>query len=408
MQNDSVVVVGAGQAGLQVCDHARKQGYDGKLVLIGEEPSLPYQRPPLSKKYLTGTIDEPRLSLRPRDFYEKNGITLQLNEYIEVIDHKNKKVIFSHGKTIGYRKLVLTTGTRVRRLNCKGADLPGVFYIRTVADAQALRQRLSDAKRVAVIGGGFIGLEVAAIARELQKSVMLFEMTDRLMGRAVSSLLSDFYAGLHRENDVELLLGCSVKGMRLEKNELVLETEKGNEHRTDVVVVGIGVLPNVELAENAGLECRDGIVVDGHGRTSQPDIFAAGDCTMHFNGFLDREIRLESVQNAVDQSKTVAENLFKEGARYNAVPWFWSDQYDAKLQMAGLGMSYDEAVVRGEMGEGRFSLFYFEKGNLLGADSVNRPADHMACRKMLGNRINIKPSEVADLSFDLKKRSRGD
>lgn len=408
MQNDSVVVVGAGQAGLQVCDHARKQGYDGKLILIGEEPSLPYQRPPLSKKYLTGTIDEPRLSFRPLDFYAKNGITLQLNECIEAIDHKDKKVIFSHGRTLGYRKLVLTTGSRVRRLDCKGAALPGVFYIRTVADAQALRKRLSEAKRVSVIGGGFIGLEVAAIARELKKSVMLFEMTDRLMGRAVSPLLSDFYAGLHRENDVELLLECSIKGMRLEKNELVLETEKGNEHRTDVVVVGIGVLPNVELAENAGLECRDGIVVDGYGRTSQPDIFAAGDCTMHFNGFLDREIRLESVQNAVDQSKTVAENLFKEGARYNAVPWFWSDQYDAKLQMAGLGMSYDEAVVRGEMGDGRFSLFYFEKGNLLGADSVNRPADHMACRKMLGNRINIKPNEVADLSFDLKKRSRGD
>jgi len=406
VQKNPLVVVGAGQAGLQVCDSVRKGGYDGHLVLIGEESSLPYQRPPLSKKYLTGTVDEQRLTFRPVSFYEKNQIELRLNERIEALDCIKHNVIFAGGKTLNYEKLVLTTGSRVRPLRCDGADLPGVFYIRTLTDARALCQRLAKVDRVAVIGGGFIGLEAAAMARELQKTVVLFETTEHLMGRAVSAFLSDFYAELHREHGVELHLGCSVNRIRRQKNELVLETETGTEHRADILVVGIGVIPNVELAENAELECRDGILVDEYGRTSDPDIFSAGDCTMHYNGFLGREVRLESVQNAVDQAKIVAGNLFQKGASYTAVPWFWSDQYDAKLQIAGLGMSHDEFVVRGEVKEEGFSLFYFRKGILLGADSINRPADHMACRKILENRIDIRPSEAGDLNFDLRKRSK--
>ena len=294
----------------------------------------------------------------------------------------------------------------MRRLSCPGADLDGVLYVRTLEDGKSLHDRLIQSKRIAVVGGGFIGLEVAAIARELGKSVILIETMDRLMVRALPPLLSEFYAALHRERGVDLVLGQGVREIRRENNLLLLETNDGVAYQADTVVVGIGVVPNVELAEQSGLECRNGIVVDARGATNDPDVVAAGDCTMHANGFLGREIRLESVQNAVDQAKIAAANLCGQAKTYDRVPWFWSDQYDVKLQMAGIGTPHDEHAVRGEIGPQGFSIFYFRDGALIAADSVNRPADHMACRKLLMKGIAIEPDQVRDLNFDLKQATQ--
>ena len=401
-----VVVIGAGQAGMQICDSVRKAGYAGSLILIGEEASLPYQRPPLSKKFLTGTVDPERLLFRPADFYAKIDVELRLGERVSAIDRQQRTLTLAGDETLSYAKLALATGSRVRRLSCPGADLDGVLYVRTLEDGKSLHDRLIQSKRIAVVGGGFIGLEVAAIARELGKSVILIETMDRLMVRALPPLLSEFYAALHRERGVDLVLGQGVREIRRENNLLLLETNDGVAYQADTVVVGIGVVPNVELAEQSGLECRNGIVVDARGATNDPDVVAAGDCTMHANGFLGREIRLESVQNAVDQAKIAAANLCGQAKTYDRVPWFWSDQYDVKLQMAGIGTPHDEHAVRGEIGPQGFSIFYFRDGALIAADSVNRPADHMACRKLLMKGIAIEPDQVRDLNFDLKQATQ--
>lgn len=402
-----IVVIGAGQAGLQICDSLRKGGYDGTLILIGEESSLPYQRPPLSKKFLTGTVDAERLLFRPPDYYTKNDIELRLGQRVETIDRQRRTLTLATGESLSYAKLAFATGSRVRLLPCPGADLEGMYYVRTLDDGKALCERLTQSKRVVVVGGGFIGLEVAASARELDKSVVLIEAMDRVMARAVPPVLSEYYAQLHRERGVEVYLGHGVREIRRDGSTLSLETDAGEVHDADTIVVGIGVVPNDELAEQSGLACHNGIVVDVHGVTNDPDIVAAGDCTMHFNGFLAREIRLESVQNAVDQAKSTAAGLCGQDKPYQAVPWFWSDQYDVKLQMAGVGQPHDEYTVRGEIGPDGFSIFYFRDGALIGADSVNRPADHMVCRKLLTKRIAITPQQIGDLEFDLKLAAQG-
>lgn len=400
------VVVGAGQAGLQVCDSLRRAGYAGPLVLVGDEPELPYQRPPLSKKYLTGDVEDARLLFRPANFFEKNAIETRLGVRVTVLDRERRALSLEDGTALPYARLALTTGTRVRPLPVPGAELDGVVYVRSLADGRTLRERLARAERLVVVGGGFIGLEVAAIGRTLGKRVVVVEALERLMARAVSPRVSDYYAALHREHGVDVRLGTGVAAVHAAGAALEVETSDGQHLSADLVVAGIGVVPNVELAQAAGLECRNGIVVDVHARTSDPDIVAAGDCTMHFNGFLEREFRLESVQNAVDQAKVAALTLCGQDASYRQVPWFWSDQYDQKLQMAGIGMPHDEAVVRGEIGRDGFSVFYFRDGTLVGADSVNRPAEHMACRKLLDAGVRLTPAQAGDAGFDLMLAAR--
>lgn len=401
------VVVGAGQAGLQLCDSLRRAGYDGPLVLVGDEPELPYQRPPLSKKYLSGEVEDARLLFRPATFFEKQHVETRLGVRVTGIDREAHRLTLDDGSTLAYAKLALTTGTRVRPLPVPGAELDGVVYVRTLADGRDLRARLGQAARIVVVGGGFIGLEVAAMARGLEKEVVVVEALERLMARAVSPLVSEYYATMHRGHGVDVRLGEGVAAVHAANGGLEVETGTGERLAADVVVAGIGVVPNVELAEAAGLDCRNGIVVDVHARTNDPDIVAAGDCTMHENGFLGRELRLESVQNAVDQAKVAALTMTGQDATYRQVPWFWSDQYDQKLQMAGIGMPHDEAVVRGAIGPDGFSVFYFRDGALAGADSVNRPAEHMACRRLLDAGVAITPAQAADTGFDLMQAARG-
>lgn len=401
-----IVVIGAGQAGLQVCDSLRKGGYDGRLILLGDEQVAPYQRPPLSKKFLTGAVQPERLAFRPSSYYEKIAAELRLGARVTRIDRAAHAVILADGEIIHYSRLALTTGSRVRALACPGGDLDEVHYVRTLADGERLAARLARATRVVVVGGGFIGLEVAAIARELGLEVTVIEALQRLMARAVSPLVADFYADLHRRHGVAVELGRSVRAIRPAAGGVEVELDDASRHAADCVVVGIGVIPNSELAEASGLACNNGIVVDGGARTSDPEIVAAGDCTFHYNGFLAREIRLESVQNAVDQAKVAAASLCGESATYYQVPWFWSDQYDVKLQMAGVGMPYDACALRGEVGPDGFSVFYFRAGALVGADSINRPAEHMACRKLLMQGTMLSPAAAADRDFDLLALAR--
>ena len=404
--NAPIVVVGAGQAGQQICESLRRGGYEGGLILIGDESALPYQRPPLSKKFLTGTLEAERLSLRPASYYEKHKVELRLSTRVESIDRPARTLRLAGGETLPYAGLALTTGTRVRPLEVPGAEQAEIHYIRTLADGERLAARLPQVQRIAVIGGGFIGLEVAAMARELGKEVVLIEALDRLMARAVAPQVSAFYAQLHRDHGVQLLLSTGVTAIRSNGEAHTVATTTGAEYAVDLLVVGIGVLPNSEVAEQAGLECRNGIVVDDCARTRDPLIVAAGDCTWHMNGFLQRELRLESVQNAVDQAKSAAASLLGQPSVYCQVPWFWSDQYDVKLQIAGIGMPHDAAVLRGDPAAKAFSVFYFRAGVLVGVDSLNRPVEHMAARKLLAQGTALRPAQAADATFDLMALAR--
>ena len=402
------VVVGAGQAGMQVCDTLRKSGYEGDLILFGDESGLPYQRPPLSKAYLGGELDASRLLFRPADYFAKHNIDIRTAQAVVAIDRSTSTITLDNGDSLAYDKLALTTGTRVRQLNCPGSDLDDIYYVRSLDDSNQLAARLESAASVTIIGGGFIGLEVASQARKLGKQVTVIEAQSRLMERAVSETVSAFYLQLHQRNEVDVRLGTGVKAIeRDDGGSLCIRLSDGGEVISDLVVAGIGVVTNSEIAEAAGLECDNGIVVDEFACTSDPAIVSAGDCTMHFNGFLQQRIRLESVQNAVDQAKTAAQSMLGQRTPYVQVPWFWSDQYDVKLQMAGITSDHDEHVVRGDTAAGTFSIFYFRDGKLLGADSVNSPADHMACRRLLSGGKELDPRSAADTTINLMQLAKG-
>jgi 3-phenylpropionate/trans-cinnamate dioxygenase ferredoxin reductase subunit len=398
-----VVIVGGGQAGFQVAASLRAGGCAEPIRICCAEDHPPYQRPPLSKAFLLGKMERERLLFRQPAFYAAQAIELALGDAVAAVDREARTVTTAAGRGLPYDALVLATGTRVRPLPVPGGELEGVVYLRTLEESDALARRVAEAERVAVVGGGFIGLEVAAAARTLGRPVTVLEAAERLMGRVVAPVISEFYAGLHRDRGVELVLNARIDRIEGEQGraEAVVMAD-GTRHAADLVVVGIGVLPNVELALAAGLACENGIVVDRHGRTSDLAIYAAGECTSHPNRFAGGMARLESVQNAVDQAKAVAATILGRDEPYDEVPWFWSDQYDVKLQMVGISFGHDERVLRGDPEDGRFSVFYFKGGRLLAIDSVNRPSDHMAGRKLLAAGTSLTPVQAADEAFDLK------
>lgn len=374
-----VVIVGAGQAGFQAAASLRTEGFAESIALIGDEPHLPYQRPPLSKEFLLGKWTIEKADLRPAAFYEQQRIDLLTGERVASIDRERHRVLLASGASIEYSKLILATGARVRTLPIEGA-----MYLRGRDDAVALRERFANVESVAIIGGGFIGLEVAAAANARGKKVTVLETQPRLMARAVAPLISDFYRDLHTRHGVEMLFGNAAIP------------------KADLIVAGIGVIPNDELAREAGLVCDNGICVDDHLRTTDPDIYAIGDCAQYHNPYAGDRIRLESVQNAVDQAKCVASNIVGKDQIYHAVPWFWTHQYDVMLQMAGLSARADRTVPRGDTASGRFSVFYFKGDALLAVDSINRPGDHMLARKLLAANTRVTPDQAADELFDLK------
>ncbi|WP_329040567.1 FAD-dependent oxidoreductase [Streptomyces sp. NBC_00178] len=409
MASHAVVVVGAGQAGFDTACALRSRGFRGRITLVGDEPPGPSYRPPLSKGYLAGTVAAEEIALRPPSFYTEQDIELLPGDRVASLDRERRTVLLESGLRLPYDNLVLATGSRPRSLPVPGASLTGVLSLRGLADAEDLRLRLSGPpRRLVVVGAGFIGLEVAATARGLGHDVTVVEAQPRALARALTPTVSDRIVAEHRERGVRVLLGREVTALfgDAEGRVQVMELDGGERIAADLVVVGVGVLPNVELALAADLLVGDGVVVDAQLRTSDPYVFALGDCARFPSPHAGRHVRIESVQNASDQAKCVAAAVCGEPYAYTAVPWFWSEQYALRLQIAGLTAPHDETVTVGDPAEGRFSVFCFRGGRLTGVESVNRPADHGIARRLLTAGTDLSPGTVREPGFDLKRLPR--
>jgi len=397
-----LLVIGASYAGLAIAAAAREAGFAGRIALAGDEAELPYQRPPLSKGFLLGKAGA-HLPLKAASFFAEAGIAFLPRRHAVTLDREARQVRFADGSVLGYGQLALATGARAAVLRCEGANLDGVVSLRSLDDAQALSTRLSAAQAIVIIGGGFIGLEVASAAVTLGKQVTVVEAGPRLIGHAVAPEISAYMQGVHERHGVAIRLDTRVE--RIEggggKVAAVLCAD-GSRLPCDLVLAAVGAVPNVELAAAAGLALDDGIAVDAFGRTSDPLIFAAGDCTSHPNVHAGRRLRLSSVQNANDQGRATGCAIAGRAEPYAAVPWFWSDQYDVKLQMVGLGVPGGQAVLRGSPAEGRFSLFRYDGPRLVAIESINRPADHMMGRRLIAAGVSPTPEQAADPAFDLR------
>ena len=402
-----VVVAGAGHAAGQLAQSLRMDGFEGKITLIGDEPYAPYQRPPLSKGLIAGTETVDDLYLRQAGGYDDISVDLVLGKRVEKIDRVAKSVVLSDGKTLSYDTLVLATGTRVRELPVPDAKLSGVHYLRTLDDALALQQAMAAGKNLTVIGGGFIGLEIAASAAKAGLNVTVLEAADRLMGRAVSNEISAFYKAHHEAQGVSVKTGVGISALNGEAAVEAVELADGSTLASDLVVIGIGVLPNSELASEAGLETDNGIVVDELCRTTDHEIVAIGDCTNHPNAFAGTRMRLESVQNAVDQARTASQVICGTPKPYSALPWFWSDQFDLRLQIAGLITGSTNAVVRQGEETDSFSVFHYGSEGIIACEAVSAPKDFMAAKMMIAKKINPDPAQLADPSIPIRDLMRG-
>ncbi len=401
--SEPYVIVGAGHAAGQAATSLRMEGYEGPILLIGEEPYHPYQRPPLSKAYLAGELELERLYVKPPDFYASNNIETRLKTRCLALDRGACQLTLSDSTTVAYDKLLITTGTRVRELPVTGIDLEGVHYLRTIEDVDGIQSGFAPGAHLVVVGGGYIGLEVAAVAQKRGLNVTVVESEDRLLKRVVGEEVSAFFERVHTEEGVKILTGHQVSEFSGGSKIEAVKCANGTEIRADMAVVGIGIVPNQELAQDAGLACDNGILVDACCRTEDPKIFAAGDCTQHPNEVFGRLVRLESVHNALEQAKTAAAAMCGNEKPYNQVPWFWSDQYDLKLQIAGLNQGYDELVVRGQMEERKFAAFYLKDGQLLAVDAVNSVPEYMVSRKLIADRAMIPADRLADTSIPMKQ-----
>jgi 3-phenylpropionate/trans-cinnamate dioxygenase ferredoxin reductase subunit len=404
MAKPTVAIVGAGQAGLQVAASLRELQYAGRVVLIGDEPHAPYQRPPLSKGYLLEEVSDAQIALRPQAFFAKYAIELSTSRRAVAIDRVRRLVGLEDDSVLEYDELVLATGARNRPLSVPGLDVRNVFYLRSLTEAAALRAQLSAAKAVVVIGAGFIGLEFAAAAAKRALDVTVVELADRPMARAVSKTMSAIFAREHAKLGVRLLFDTRVARLLSRDGRVSgVETVDGVILPADLVVIGIGVIPNVELAAGCGLTIDDGIVVDEFLRTSDPNISAIGDVAAHVNHYAGgRRVRLESVQNASDQARCIAMRMTGRPLAYDALPWFWSHQGPLKLQLAGLPSRDCEEVVSGDPHGTACSVFLFREGRLVCVESLNRAADHVLARRLLASRVAVTARQLAEAKFDLK------
>ncbi|HZM81107.1 MAG TPA: FAD-dependent oxidoreductase [Candidatus Limnocylindrales bacterium] len=399
---DRVVVVGGGQAGFQTCASLRDNGFGGSLTLVCGEDVLPYQRPPLSKGYLVGTDED--IVLRPESYYAQHQIDM-VNAVAVDIERPDREIVLDDGSRLSYDTLVLATGARPRALPVPGSRLHGILPLRTLADAEVLRKELAGCRRLAVIGGGFIGLEVAAAARKLDVETTVVESLPRTMARALSAEMSAYLTRVHRDHGATILLGRLVTAFDGDITGHVRKVvlDGGTRLETDLVVIGIGIVPNVELAIAAGLPVDhgiNGIAVDEYLRTADPNIYAIGDCASYPSRYARGRVRLESVQNAADQGICVARTIAGQPAPYDALPWFWSDQHDVNLQICGISTGHDRAVIVGE--PDRFSVFCFHQGTLIAVESANKPIDHVISRRVFASGILPTPDEVAAPGFSLK------
>lgn len=400
--SETVVIAGAGHAAGQVVATLKQKKFAGRIVLIGDEPYPPYQRPPLSKKFLAGEMPAERLYFKPESFYDDPQIELRLNTRIESIDRDAHQLTTAANEHIDYDKLVLALGSRVRTIPVPGRDLDGIHYLRSIADAEGIRAAVSAGESIVIVGAGYIGLEVAAVCRQLGLDVAVIEMEDRVMSRVVSPQVSEFYQQQHESHGVDLKLSTGLAAFEGDGHVTAVTTSDGQSIAADLVVVGVGIVPNTELATAAGLPVDNGIVVDDQCRTEDPDIYAVGDCTSHPNEIYGTRLRLESVHNALEQAKTAASNICGDELHYSQVPWFWSDQYDIKLQIAGLSQGYDDTVLRGDPATSSFACFYLRGGKLIAVDAINAPREFMQSKMLIANHAEIDPSRLADESVALK------
>jgi 3-phenylpropionate/trans-cinnamate dioxygenase ferredoxin reductase subunit len=407
MSTPVVAVVGTGQAGFQAAASLRQDGFAGRITMIGDEPVLPYQRPPLSKSYLARESALDELWLRPETFYTQHQIDLMAGETVTAIDRTERRLRLASGSALSWDHLILATGARFRPLAVPGAELDGVLPLRTLADTDILRERLDHAREVVVVGAGFIGLEFASVAIARGAAVHIIEVTQHPMGRVVSATISKFFCEAHRRWGAVVSLGTGVTRVLGAGGRVSgVETTDGRHLPADLVLICIGVIPNAELAGEAGLAVDNGIVVDEYLATEDAAIFAIGDCANFPTPFAIGRVRLESVQNAVDQGRCVAANIAGKPAPYDKVPWFWSDQGDLKLQIAGITAGHDTAVLRGDPDSGHFSVFCYRAGRLIGVESVNQTADHVVARRLLAGEPKLKLEQAADLSYDLRAHAR--
>lgn len=397
------VIIGAGQAAAQLVASLRLEGYQGAITAIGDEPYPPYQRPPLSKAYLSGDLPSDRLFLRPDAFWAEAKCDLRLGIQATSVDRPAKTVSLSQGAALPYTDLVFATGSRVRTLPLPGAELDGVLYLRGIADVDQLRPRMIAGQKLSVVGGGYIGLEVAAVARKLGLEVTVFEMAERVLARVASPALSSFYAAEHARHGVRIVTSAQVRGfIKTGHGALSVDSNQGPVE-AHTVLIGAGILPNQELAQEAGIACANGIVVDAFGRTNDPHVYAAGDCANLSCPFVPHRLRLESVQNAIDQAKHVAAAIAGKPKPYAEVPWFWSDQYDLKLQIAGVGLPGDQHVVRGDTSQRAFAVFHLRDGIVVAVEAVNAAPEYMMGRRLIANRARIAPERLADRAIPMKE-----
>jgi len=408
--DETVVIVGAGQAGGELANRLRQQGSEARIVLVGDEVHLPYQRPPLSKGFLLGKIARADLHIRPQAAYERLAVELKLGTRVESIDRDAREVVLSGGEHLKYERLVMATGGRARPLFLPGIDttrLDNVFYLRSIADVELMHGAFVAGRHLVIIGGGYVGLEVAAAATQLGLRVTVVEAAPRVLARVTGPEVSSFLEGIHRGHGVDFRMSAEVRGFELDEARRgvrrVTIAQGGVEEGidADLVLVGIGLIPNTELAERAGLAVNDGIVVDEHAWTSDPSILAIGDCANQPSSYTGTRIRLESVPNALEHARVAAASLMGKQEPSTATPWFWSDQYELKLQMVGLSSGYDRCVTRGAIERRTFSAFYLKGDRILAADIIGRPADFIAARKLVSGRIPVDAPRLADESVPL-------
>ncbi len=401
--DNKFVIIGAGQAAGRAAEAMRAAGFEGDVVIIGDEAYPPYERPPLSKQVLIGEDEPPSTYVHDPVYYDENGIELRLGLRAESIDRSDKTISLNDGETIPYTKLLLATGSQLRRLSLPGSDLAAIHYLRGIDDSLAIRERLTSGAKVAVVGGGYIGLEVAAAARKRDCQVAIIEMLDQVMSRAVAPEVGAIFEAMHRDHGVDIRTSTRVTGFEGDDQVRRILCGDSESVDADVVIVGIGILPNDQLASAAGLETENGIIVDEHGRTEDADVYAAGDVTNHPNAIIGRRVRLESWQHAQNQAITAAKAMCGIEEPYTQVPWFWSDQYDVNLQMVGLPERWSELVVRGDTGALAFTAFYMNDGYVVGANSVNSARDIPIARQMIQRKAKVDPATLADPEVSLRK-----
>ena len=411
MSTPRIAIVGAGQAAAQAVETLIKRGHQGLITLVGDEGLLPYQRPPLSKKFLAGTLDRDRLLIRHAAHYTDHGVDLRVGFAAASIDRAMRRIDIVDGSSVEYDRLLLATGSHPRLLPLPGAELVGVHYLRSVGDVDKLRAEIAPGRRAVIIGGGYIGLEVAATCREAGLDVTVLEAADRVMNRVVSPALSAFYEAEHARRGVRILCGARVDSLVPEKGDrsisgtlraAAVRLEDGHEVPADFVLVAIGVLPTDALARAAGLDCDNGILVDEYCRTSDPHIWAAGDCARHPSIHYGTRVRLESVDNAFEQGTSAALNMLGIRTIHDKVPWFWSDQFDLKMVIVGLSAAHDEVVLRGDPASRAFSVCYLRDGELIAVETVNHTKDQMAARKMIPQKTRPDLAKLADPAVALK------